>query len=72
MKRGRTIRSSEINKQIHKTRKTLKEDETINVCSFYKGSGIGIVHNEGYFEKMDKIVFDKAKFQEINLRHLLT
>ena len=49
----------------HKLIRNLKNYPNIKVGSFDKGNVIAIVDSDEYFEKLDKIVLDKAKFEEI-------
>ena len=65
LKSAKNICNSRVNQNFHRTLKTLKSDSSIKVCSFDKGSGIVIVNTEDYYEKLDHIVLDKSKFQEI-------
>ena len=39
----------------------------IRICSFDKGNGVAIMNSKEYFEKLDKIVLDKSKFEEISV-----
>ena len=73
LKSANNVCETRINRKFHETLKSLKKDPTIKVCSFDKGNGTVIVNASEYFDKLDKIVFDKSKFQEVpvspNLAH---
>ena len=62
---AKNVCNSRVNQNFHRTLKTLKSDRSIKVCSFDKGSGIVIVNTEDYYEKLDQIILDNSKFQQI-------
>ena len=64
---GKIICSTKQNQALHKTLKKLASDKTIKVCRFDKGNGTVILDSEDYFEKLDKIILDKSKFQEVKV-----
>ena len=72
---ARSICGSRTNRNFHKTLIKLKKDQSIKVCAFDKGNGIVIMNSKDYFDKLDKIIYDTSKFQEIivntNLSHLV-
>ena len=47
--------------------KSLKDDNSIKICSFDKGNGIVIVNSNEYYAKLDEIVYDKSKFEEVRV-----
>ena len=68
-----SVCGSRTNQNFHKTLIKLKKDQSIKVCAFNKGNGIVIMNSKDYFDKLDKIIYDTSKFQEIiintNLSH---
>ena len=64
----KTICSTKMNQLFHKTLSCLAKDKTIKVCKFDKGTGVVIMNSTDYASKLDKIVLDKSKFQEVPIK----
>ena len=64
----KNICSTKMNQFFHKTLSLLSRDKTIKVCKFDKGTGVVIMNSSDYFSKLDKIVSDKSKFQEVPVK----
>ena len=64
---ARSVCGSRTNQNFHKTLINLKKDQSIKVCAFDKGNGIVIMNSKDYFDKLDKIIYDTSKFQEITI-----
>ena len=62
---AKNVCGNRVNQKFHKTLSGLKKDDSIRICSFDKGNGIVIVNKEEYYEKLDKIIYDKSKFKEV-------
>ena len=45
---------------------TLAQDPCIKICKFDKGNGVAIFSAKNYYDKLDKVILDKSKFEEIN------
>ena len=63
----KNVCSSKKNQAIHNTLKKLARDKSIKVCKYDKGNGAVILDSEDYFSKLDTIVSDKSKFQEVKV-----
>ena len=61
----KNVTSSKKNQAVHKTLRKLAQDKNIKVCKFDKGNGAVILDSEDYYKKLDKIISDKTKFQEV-------
>ena len=68
----KNVCGSRTNQNFHRTLRNLKKDQNIKICSFDKGNGIVIVNSKEYFEKLDTIVLDKSKFEEITINQKAT
>ena len=51
---------------MHKTLSNLSKNSLIKVCKMDKGNGVVIIDKLDYFNKLDKIILDKTRFEEIN------
>ena len=69
---AKNVCGSRTNQNFHRTLRNLKKDQDIKICSFDKGNGIVIVNSKEYFEKLDTIVLDKSKFEEITINQKAT
>ena len=63
----KNICSSKKNELHHKTLRKLASDKNIKVCKFDKGNGVVILDSDDYFQKLDSIVLDQSKFEEIKM-----
>ena len=45
----------------------LSRNKEIKICKYDKGNGVVVLDNDDYFNKLDKIVLDKEKFEEIRV-----
>ena len=54
------------NQLMHKTLSNLSKNSLIKVCKMDKGNGVVIIDKLDYFNKLDKIILDKTRFEEIN------
>ena len=54
------------NQLVHKTLSNLSKNSLIKVCKMDKGNGVVVLNKTDYFNKLDKIVLDKNRFEEIN------
>ena len=53
------------NKKFHETLEKLSKDSEIKVTNFDKGNGIVILNSDDYISKLDQIVSDTTKFEDI-------
>ena len=53
------------NQAFHRTIYKLAKDSSIKICNFDKGTGVVILDSQDYFAKLDSIVNDTSKFEEI-------
>ena len=67
VKSANSICGSSVNKQFHNTLKGLRRNKSIKVINMDKGNGVVIMDSEEYFQKLDKIVLDKTKFEEVEI-----
>ena len=51
----------------HKTLEGLCSDKGINLCKYDKGNGVVVLDSSDYFNKLDKIILDATKFQEVKV-----
>ena len=65
---AKNVCGTRYNLNFHKTLKLLRSDPNIKVCSFDKGNGIVILNSKDYSEKLDTIILDETKFQEITVQ----
>ena len=61
----KNICGSRKNQSLHNTLHILSKDENIKICRFDKGNGVVILDAQVYKSKMESIVLNKTKFQEI-------
>ena len=54
------------NQLVHKTLSNLSKNSSIFICKMDKGNGVVVINKQDYFNKLDKIVLDKTRFQEID------
>ena len=64
----KNICSSKINQYFHKTMSLLSRDKSIKVCKFDKGTGVVLMNSTDYVSKLNNIVLDKSKFQQVPIR----
>ena len=57
--------SSKQNQAFHRTLQALGRNKELKICKYDKGNGVVVLDNDEYFKKLDKIVLDKVKFEEI-------
>ena len=57
--------SNKQNQLFHRTIKSLSANKEIKVCKYDKGNGVVVLNCIDYFNKLDTIVLDKSKFEEI-------
>ena len=57
--------SNRQNQFLHKTLRALSFNKEIKVCKYDKGNGVVVLNCIDYFNKLDTIVLDRDKFQEI-------
>ena len=50
---------------LHRTLTSLSRNEKIRVCSMDKGVGVVIMNADEYYSKLDTIISDTSKFQEV-------
>ena len=50
---------------LHRTLTSLSRNERIRVCSIDKGVGVVIMNADEYYSKLDTIISDTSKFQEV-------
>ena len=58
--------SSWVNQVLHRNLFRLAQDPSIKICKFDKGNGVAIFSAKDYYNKLDKVILDKSKFEEIN------
>ena len=58
--------SSRVNQALHRNLVRLAQDPSIKICKFDKGNGVAIFSAKDYYDKLDKVILDKSKFEEIN------
>ena len=51
---------------MHRNLVGLAQDPSIKICKFDKGNGVAIFSAKDYYDKLDKVILDKSKFEEIN------
>ena len=54
------------NQSVHKTLSNLSKNSLIKVCKMDKGNGAVVLNKLDYFNKFDKTVLDKNRFEETN------
>ena len=64
---SRSICSSFVNNSFHKTLKLLSSDSSIKICNYDKGTGVVILNSKDYYDKLDAIVNDNSKFEEVTM-----
>ena len=57
--------SSRVNQALHRNLVRLAQDPSIKICKFDKGNGMAIFSSKDYYDKLDKVILDKYKFEEI-------
>ena len=64
---GKRLYSNRRNVALHQTLKNLAiaNDILIKICKFDKGRGVSILNTNDYFEKLDSIINDHSKSQEV-------
>ena len=61
----RRVCSTRSNQRFHESLSSLANDEHIKVCKFDKGTGVCVLNSIDYFAKLDIIINDKSKFEEV-------
>ena len=56
---------SRSNIRFHKTLNKLSNDDKVKVCRLDKGNGVCLLNSKDYFDKLNSIVSDETKFQEV-------
>ena len=51
---------------MHKTLSNLSKNSLIKVCKMDKGNSVVIIDKLDNFNKLDKVIFDKTRFGQIN------
>ena len=64
---SKSLCSSKVNQTLHRTLSLLAKDKTIKICKYDKGTGTVILNSNDYFDKMDQIVNDTSKFQQVEV-----
>ena len=62
-----SICSNKQNQSFHKTLQALSMNKEIKVCKYDKGNGVVVLNCTDYFDKLDTIILDKDKFEEISI-----
>ena len=62
---ARNLCRSRSNVRLHKTLNRLSKDDKIRICRLDKGNGVCLMNSIDYFKKLNKIVLDDTKFQEV-------
>ena len=62
---GNGICSNKQNQAFHRTLRSLSTNKQIKVCRYDKGNGVVVLNCKDYHDKLDTIVLDKEKFEEI-------
>ena len=57
--------SNKQNQALHRTLRALSFNKKIKICKYDKGNGVVVLNCVDYFNKLDTIVLDKDKFEEI-------
>ena len=57
--------SGRANQALHKTLSQLSKNVKIKICKFDKGTGVTILDTDDYYSKLDNIVGDRTKFEEV-------
>ena len=57
------------NQFLHRTLHALSLNKNIKVCKFDKGNGVVVLNCTDYFDKLDTIILDTSKFEEIICDH---
>ena len=60
------ICANKTNQAFHRTLRRLSANKEIKVCRYDKGNGVVVLNCKDYFDKLDTIVLDKEKFEEIS------
>ena len=55
------------NQFLHRTLKGLSLNKSIKVCRYDKGNGTVVLDSSDYFKKLDSIILDETKFQEVRV-----
>ena len=55
------------NKCLHRTLDKLQKNDNIKICKYDKGRGVAISDKEDYLGKLDSIINDSSKFEQINV-----
>ena len=58
--------SSRVNQALHRILVRLAQVPSIKICKFDKGNGVAIFSAKDYYDKLDKVILDKSKFEELN------
>jgi len=67
MNASKQMLGTRLNKTLHGVLNGLRKDKSIKVCSYDKGNGVVILDTDEYNKKLDEIVLDKSKFQEVKI-----
>ena len=59
--------SNKQNQLLHKTIRSLNRNKNIKICRYDKGNGVVILNSADYYNKLDTIILDKDKFEEITV-----
>ena len=65
VKSSNSVCSKFSNQKFHSTLKNLSHNKSIKIVNMDKGNGVVIMNTKDYYAKLDKIVLDKTKFEEI-------
>ena len=57
--------SNKQNQSLHNTLRALGMNKLIKVCKYDKGNGVVVLNCIDYFDKLDIIILDQSKFEEI-------
>ena len=59
--------SNKQNQLLHRTIMALSRNKNIKICRYDKGNGVVVLNNDDYYNKLDTIILDKDKFEEITV-----
>ena len=61
----KTVCGTRSNQALHRSMKSLAEDESIKVCKFDKRRGVEILNSNDYESKLDSIISVSIKFTNV-------
>ena len=65
---AKSVCNVHINRTFHATVNRLARDDGIKICKYDKGVGLVVLDTYDYFDKLDVIINDTAKFQKVKIK----